>query len=482
MSPERNVGGLVRGASTTRIAAIGALALVVVALIVLLLSGGNSGHTYTLLFENGGQLVPGNEVQIGGVPVGKVDSVELTEDSQAEITITTDEPLPEGTSAVIRATSLSGIANRYVSLNLPSGNQPDMADGGKITQVATTSPVDIDQLFNTFTPEARKGLQNFIQGSAEWYAGNGKLKNKAVKYFAPSLVQTDELFKELGGDQSVLTDFLINGSRATAVLASRRDDLANAIQNSNEALGAIASENASLDQGLRYLPPTLRQANTTFVNLRSTLTDLRPFINATSDITPENLTPFLSKLRTVSGKGVPVFTDLRYAVNRPNNGYDLADFTAGLVPLQTAATTSFPATIDGMQCSAIDQNVPECGNESVMPFFKFARPYTPDLTALLAGLGQAAATYDANGHFVRASPVSLAFSYISGQLVPNAVAPYNGARTSYAGFPAGTGYGIFSRCPGGGTQIASDSSNPFLAGGQLTAAECNSTQLPPGPP
>jgi phospholipid/cholesterol/gamma-HCH transport system substrate-binding protein len=472
VSPDRNAGGLVRGASTTRIAALGALGLVIVALIVLLLSGGKSGYTYTLLFENGGQLVGGNEVKIGGVPVGKVDSVELTEDSQAEITITTEEPIPQGTSAVIRATSLSGIANRYITLNQPSGNQPDLEDGSTITQVATTSPVDIDQLFNTFTPEARKGLQDLIQGSASWYAGNGKLKNKAVKYFAPSLVQTDELFKQVGGDQAVLTNFLLNGSKATAAIAARRDDLADAVSSSNEALGAVASENASLDQGLRYLAPTLRQANTTFVNLRSTLTDLEPFIEATADITPENLTPFLKKLKGVAGQGVPVFKNLRYAVNRPKNGYDLADFTGGLVDLQQAASTSFPATIDGMQCSAIDQNVPECGNESTMPFFEFARPYTPDLTGLLAGLSQVAGYYDADGHFVRASPVTLTFNYLAGSLVPNAPSEKYGQMA----------YGIFARCPGGGTQVAADSSNPFLAGGQLTANECDSSQMPPGPP
>lgn len=472
MSPDRNVGGLARGTSTSRIAALGALGLVIVAVIVLLLTGGKSGYTYTLLFENGGQLVAGNEVKIGGIPVGKVDSVELTEDSQAEITITTEEPIPEGTSAVIRATSLSGIANRYVTLNEPSGNQPDMEEGSTITQVATTSPVDIDQLFNTFTPEARKGLQNLIQGSAAWYAGNGKLKNKSVKYFAPALVQTDELFKQVGGDQAVLTDFLVNGAQATAAIAARRDDLADAVSNSNRALGAVASENASLDQGLRYLAPTLRQANTTFVNLRSTLTDLEPFIEATADITPQDLTPFLKKLRTVAGEGVPVFKNLRYAVNRPNNGYDLADFTGGLVDLQQVAQTSFPATIDGMQCSAIDQNVPECGNESTMPFFKFARPYVPDLTALLAGLGQVAGYYDADGHFVRASPVTLTFDYLAGNLVPNAPS------TKYDDMA----YGIFARCPGAATQVAADSSNPFLSGGQLTAAECEASDLPPGPP
>ena len=48
-------------------------------------------------------------------------------------------------------------------------------------------------------------------------------------------------------------------------LAERRDDLAALTQNANQALGAIAAENEAFDQALGALPPTMRQANTTFV-------------------------------------------------------------------------------------------------------------------------------------------------------------------------------------------------------------------------
>ena len=40
------------------------------------------------------------------------DVLELTSDAQAQITITVDEPLHDGTTAVIRSTSLSGTAAR----------------------------------------------------------------------------------------------------------------------------------------------------------------------------------------------------------------------------------------------------------------------------------------------------------------------------------------------------------------------------------
>src|SRR6266498_3131828 len=97
-------------------AALAALVVAVVVVAVLLLRG-DSGTTYKLRFQNAGQLVKDDDVQVGGRRIGSVRDVALTDDNQAEITITVQDgyaPLHEGTTALIRATSLSGIANRYV--------------------------------------------------------------------------------------------------------------------------------------------------------------------------------------------------------------------------------------------------------------------------------------------------------------------------------------------------------------------------------
>ena len=73
---------------------------------------------------------------------------------------------------MIRATSLSGIANRYVSITPGPDNAPALGDGATLTGDTTTSPVDLDQLFDTFRPQTRRALQNVIQGSAAIYDGN----------------------------------------------------------------------------------------------------------------------------------------------------------------------------------------------------------------------------------------------------------------------------------------------------------------------
>ena len=80
---------------------------------------GASAYTVTATFDNGGQLVKGNEVQVAGRPVGTVSKIELDDSGEALVTMKLDDigALHQGTTATIRASSLSGIANRYVSLN-----------------------------------------------------------------------------------------------------------------------------------------------------------------------------------------------------------------------------------------------------------------------------------------------------------------------------------------------------------------------------
>ena len=153
------------------------------------------------------------------------------------MTISVDDPLHDGTLATIRATSLSGIANRYVSISPGPNSEPEIPDDATIPQTKTSSPVDIDQLFDTFNAKTRRGLANFIQGQGTVYTNNGKAANRAYKFLAPGLQSTSRLLAELTRDQQTFSDFLASGSRVLGAIAERRTDLTSAISNTNQALG-----------------------------------------------------------------------------------------------------------------------------------------------------------------------------------------------------------------------------------------------------
>jgi phospholipid/cholesterol/gamma-HCH transport system substrate-binding protein len=144
--------------SIGRVAALGAV-IAAAALAALVLFGrGDGGYEVKARFLNAGQLVKGNPVQSGGVPIGSVAGIAIAPNGQAEITLEIDgdqAPLRRGTQAAIRQFSQSGIANRYVDLSMPPNGSEEIPDGATISSDDTTTQVDLDQLFNTLDPETR---------------------------------------------------------------------------------------------------------------------------------------------------------------------------------------------------------------------------------------------------------------------------------------------------------------------------------------
>jgi phospholipid/cholesterol/gamma-HCH transport system substrate-binding protein len=129
-----------------RVAALGALIAAVV-LVALLLFDEGGGYSVKARFISAGQLVEGGQVQTGGVSIGSVTGIEITDDGQAEITLEIDDdhaPLRRGTQATIRQFSLSGIANRYVDLTMPPNGTEEIEEGGALGTDSTPTAVDID--------------------------------------------------------------------------------------------------------------------------------------------------------------------------------------------------------------------------------------------------------------------------------------------------------------------------------------------------
>ena len=142
------------------VVAVAVLAATLVVVVVLLVSGGG-GYTVKADFVSASQLVAGNAVKVSGNAIGSVDDISLTDDGKARVTMQIDgdgfHPLRRGTRATIRQSSLSGVANRYVDLQLGGADRAEIPDGGTLPASNTAAAVDLDQIFDTFDPEARRG-------------------------------------------------------------------------------------------------------------------------------------------------------------------------------------------------------------------------------------------------------------------------------------------------------------------------------------
>ena len=213
---------------------IALLALVLAVLLAgyLLLFRGSGGHEYTLLFDNAGQLVKDDDVQVGGRRIGSVRAIELTDDNQAAIKVEVEEPyapLREGTQAVIRLTSLSGVANRYVALTLGADNNAPARrrrDAGRRRRRPRSSTSTSCSTRSTRRPAAT--CRTSSRASPRSTRGAARRSAQSAKYFNPLLSTSRVLADQLTEDEGALTRFIVNSSQAVTALAERRDDLSGA--------------------------------------------------------------------------------------------------------------------------------------------------------------------------------------------------------------------------------------------------------------
>ena len=431
-----------------RVAAFAAVGIAIVAVAVILLSGGSS-YQVKAIFTNASQLVPGDQVQVAGNPVGSVSKITLTPSGQAELTLTIDsstyQPLHQGTDATVRLTSLSGIANRYVDLRLGSGTAAKIPNGGVIPTSDTTSAVDFDQLFNTLDGPTRKGLQNVIQGSAAQYANAGQKAQAAWQYLNPAVASSSLLFRELNRDTSKFTNFIVKSGNLVSDIAQRQSDLSGLVQHLNTTTQALAAQHTALGQSLQRLPGFMRLANTTFVNLRSALDDLQPLVDASKPVAPK-LQKLLEQLKPLAEDSVPTIRDLSDIIKKPGSDNDLIELTKLGVPLAQATvrdTNANGKTRPGafpISTTALNDSTPELAT---------ARPYAVDLTGWFEGYTHPG-TIDANGGASRIAPVVGVGSIENGTLnifdsLLN-VLPGSNDRLQFAQQMLTTGQG--DRCPG----------------------------------
>ena len=442
-----------------RLPALAALVLVL-ALVVFLVAGRGGSHSYGFVFENAGQLVRGDVVRVGGTPAGTVIGIELTSDSRAEVTVSVNDdfaPLHGGTRATIRAQSLIGIANRYVDIHPGPNFRPALDDGAVIDSDNTTSIVELDQFFNTLDPPTRRGLEGVINGFADWYRGKELEANESAKYFAPSIVATTKLVKELNRDSRAFESFLVETSKAMGGLSDRRAELTDLVGNAGTTARAIASDTTSLSQAVEELPDALHQGSDTFVALRPALDDLERLMVETRPVAPK-LAPFFRRLRPFTERSVSTFRQLKVLFRTPGAGNDLYDAMRDLPPLARLTARALPRSRRALRVST--------------PMFGFSRPYVPDLTAWLRSFGGAMGTYDANGHYARTMAIFDAFQFTDdsagGRLDPKP--PSARGRSPYLS------RGNLRRCPGAAAPSPADGSAPFVDSGELANPDCDPSQ------
>ncbi len=241
-------------------------------------------------------------------------------------------------------------------------------------------------------------------------------------------------------------------------------------------MGALSRQRTALATSIRELPDFMRNFNTTSVNLRATLDDLDPLVDASKPVA-ERLSPFFANFRSASANLVPTIRDLDTIVEDPGRDNDLVDLTRLQPRLAKYRGRSASRRTAAQRRGAFPESAQSLHDS--LDELAFFRAYSPELTGWFDDFGHSGLV-DANGGIGRIGTTFNTFSLGAndlplidlGNLLPGLTTPL-GAVTGQDLFDIGN----FKRCPGSNERPAPDGSNPWTDGGDVN---CDPSIIPPG--
>src|SRR6266480_1116714 len=264
---------MTRGRGTASIVAspvlVGAVTTLIVIVSVFLAYNANTGlpfvPTYNLKAQlpGGANLVPGNEVRIGGFRVGIVDKIDAgtaTVQGRARAIAVvrmkldkSSQPLPTDTSVLVRPRSALGL--KYVQLT-PGLSRTSFRDGDTIPLKQATAPVEFDDLLATFDAKTRQNSQDALQGYGDAFAGRGSDLNVAIQRLAPFFRYLAPVMANLSNPRTQLSEFFKQIGRASAQVAPVARVQAELFANMADTFAAIGRDPGALAATIEKGPPT----------------------------------------------------------------------------------------------------------------------------------------------------------------------------------------------------------------------------------
>lgn len=225
--------------------ATGAISLTLIALLLLaafysddlpIVGGGTS---YAADFSEAAGLVPGNEVRVAGVKVGKVTKVRLNGDRVRVTFKVKDAWVGDRTTAMIRIKTLLG--QKFLALD-PQGSVP-LSPGDPIPKERTLAPYDVNEAFNglattvgqidtkqladsfTVLSDTFKNSPEHVRGALDGLSALSKTISSRDEQLAKLLANTRQLTKTLADRNAEFEKLLADGNLLLGELRKRRESI-----------------------------------------------------------------------------------------------------------------------------------------------------------------------------------------------------------------------------------------------------------------
>lgn len=349
----------------------------------------SQGYRFSVEFDQAVELASQAQVQISGVPVGRVVSLGLdhrTGLSRAVIEINRQyAPRPADTRAILRSKTLLG--ETYVELSPGTPGGRTLPDGGSLPRAQVAPTVQLDQIFTALDPTTRQAFQTWMQQAGIALTNRGQQFNAAFANLYPFATNVQSVLAVLNRQSAATSTLLRDGGQVFSALSRSPSALQGFVTNSNAVFAATAARNTALANTIRAFPAFLAQT-------RSTVNRLATFSQTTK--------PLIDELRPAAVQLTPVLQST--AVLAP----ELRTLMTDLAPLTQASKAGFPAL-----GRFLDESVPFLvalkpflGN--LAPVIDYINAYRREIAAFFANSaattqGQLASAYGGNLHYLRIS-------------------------------------------------------------------------------
>jgi phospholipid/cholesterol/gamma-HCH transport system substrate-binding protein len=203
----------------------------------------------------------GQAVDIAGIQIGKVTSVDL-EDGHAVVGMDIE---PEYMKLIHPDASFllrpkTGLNDMIVEIEPGSGKKP-IEDGAHFTLAQTEPNTNLDAFLATLDGDTRQYIQLLVAGGAQGIGGRGKQVSNALRRFQPFIHYTATLNKAVAARHVELARVIHNFGLLTTELARHDSDIKRFVTSSDAALGNFANQQQAIQDSLREFPAALRAGN-----------------------------------------------------------------------------------------------------------------------------------------------------------------------------------------------------------------------------
>jgi phospholipid/cholesterol/gamma-HCH transport system substrate-binding protein len=264
----------------------------------------------------------GQSVDIAGIEIGKVASVEL-EDGHAVVGMNIQPQYMEliHPNAQFLLRPKTGLNDMIVEVD-PGSGPKSIEDGAHFTLAQTEPNTNLDAFIATFDADTRQYLQLLVAGGAQGLGGRGVQLSNAFRRFGPFVHYVAKLNKAVATRHVELANVIHNFGRLTEELGRRDADIRRFVTASDAALGDFANQQAAIQESLREFPAALRAGNSALASSKRfsdvaapALTGLipqaqasKPAFEATERMFRQTTVPIRDQIRPFTRQIRPVLT------------------------------------------------------------------------------------------------------------------------------------------------------------------------------